>query len=250
MNAEEQLDTRSLQKKVLVVDDHAVVRLGLAKLINEEPDLMVCGEAEDARGALATARQLHPDVAVVDWSFKNGDAFDLITALCRQQPRMPVLVLSIHEEMFYAERAIRAGARGYVMKQEAAGKIVEAIRRVAAGQTYLSERAVSAVLKNAFTEWPVDKVVLLKTLTETETDALRLIAIGYSSTRIAEVLGLRLKDFDALREGLKTKLQLSSTTELFQTAARWVAEGRRNGFNAQDVKGPEPNSVVCAEKEG
>jgi len=233
MNSEEQADAPSPRKRVLVVDDHAVVRLGLGRLINQEPDLVVCGEAEDARDALADARQLEPDVAVVDWSLKNGDAFDLITSLSCEHPRMPVLVLSIHEEMFYAERALRAGARGYVMKQEAAGKIVEAIRRVAAGQTYLSERAASVVSKGAFDEWPVDKVALLKTLTETEMDALRLIAIGYSSTRIAEVLGLRLKDFDALRESLKTKLQLSSSIELFHTAARWVAEGHRSELDVQ-----------------
>jgi DNA-binding NarL/FixJ family response regulator len=186
-------------------------------------------------------------VAVVDWSLKNGDAFDLITSLCREHPRMPVLVLSIHEELFYAERALRAGACGYVMKQEAAGKIIEAIRRVADGQTYLSERAASAVSKGALAEWSADKVALLKTLTETEMTALRLIAIGYSSGRIAEVLGLRLKDFDTLRESLKTKLQLGSSTELFQTAAHWVAEGHRTELDVPTGPGSSAHSAVCIE---
>ncbi|MCX7826016.1 MAG: response regulator transcription factor, partial [Verrucomicrobiae bacterium] len=178
---------------MLVVDDHAVVRMGLAQLINEQPDLKVCGEAEDTQGALAAAWQLRPDVAVVNWSLNNGYAFDVITAPHRQQPRMPVFALFIHEETFYAERAVRAAAHGYIMKQEATGRIVEAICRVAAGQTYLSVRAASAVSKGDFAEWPTDKVGLLKTLTDTGMDALRLIAIGYSSTRIAELLGLRLR---------------------------------------------------------
>lgn len=135
-----------------------------------------------------------------------------------------MLVLSFHEEAFYADRALCAGACAYIMKQEAAGKIIQAIRHVTTRPTHPSQREAPAVSKDAFAEWPVNKAASLKTLTETETDALRLIAIGYSSPRIAEVMGLRGKDFDALCESLKTKLQLGNTTELFQTAAGWVAE--------------------------
>jgi DNA-binding NarL/FixJ family response regulator len=129
---------------LLLVDDHPIVRLGLAKLIEQEPDLVVCGEAENERDALAAAQHLKPDVAVVDWSLKDKDASELITALRRNHPQMSVLVLSIHEEQYYAGRALRAGASGYVMKQEAAGKIVEAVRCVAAGKPYFSPRAAAA----------------------------------------------------------------------------------------------------------
>jgi len=145
MNPNNPPDASRSKRRVLVVDDHPVVRMGLAQLINKEDDLAVCGEAENETGALEAAHQLRPDVALVDWSLKNKDAAELITTLHQDYPRMSILVLSIHEEMFYAERALRAGACGYVMKQEAAGKVVEAIRHVMTGHPYLSERAAHAV---------------------------------------------------------------------------------------------------------
>jgi DNA-binding NarL/FixJ family response regulator len=153
VNVTKQPDAVSPPKKVLVVDDHAVVRKGLAMLINQENDLVVCGEAEDEQSALAAVLQLQPDVAVVDWSLKDKDAADMIVTFRQQRPQMPVLVLSIHEELLYAERALRAGARGYVMKQEAAGRIVDAIRRVAAGKTYLSASAASAISTSGLDEF-------------------------------------------------------------------------------------------------
>lgn len=133
------------RKRILVVDDHPVVRLGLVNFINQEDDLIVCGEADDENSGLTAARRLQPDVAVVDWSLKDRDAADMIAAFHRQHPRMPVLVLSIHDELFYAERALRVGANGYIMKQEATEKVIEAIRRVAAGDTYVTPRATAAV---------------------------------------------------------------------------------------------------------
>lgn len=129
------------RKRVLVVDDHPIVRLGLASFINQEQDLIVCGEADDESSALAAARELQPDIAVVDWSLKDRDAAEMIAILRQRYAQMPILVLSIHEELFYAERAMRAGANGYIMKQEASDRVIEAIRRVAAGQPYLSQRA-------------------------------------------------------------------------------------------------------------
>ncbi|MFA6562005.1 MAG: response regulator transcription factor [Verrucomicrobiia bacterium] len=215
------------KKRVLLVDDHAVVRMGLTGLINVEPDLVVCGEAEDESQAITAAKELQPDVAVVDWSLRNRDASELITTLCHQHPQLPVLVLSVHEEHLYGEQAIRAGARAYIMKHEATEKLIETIRRVAAGEALPGQKAAAKSSTAGFGEWPPEKVALLKTLTETETNALRLIANGYSSSHIAELLVLRLKNFNALQESLKTKLRLSSTAELFQTAPRWVAESHR-----------------------
>ena len=217
------------RKRVLLVDDHAVVRAGLTGLINEEPDLVVCGEAEDESRALAAVRDLQPDVAVVDWSLRDRDASELIRTLSRQHPQMPVLVLSIHEEQHYAERAIRAGACGYVMKHEATNKLVTAIRRVTAGQLLIPPKAMRAASTAGTAEWPPENNALLKMLTEAEMDALRLIANGHSSSRIAELLGLCPKDFHALQESLRSKLRLCNTTELFQTAPRWVAESYRIG---------------------
>lgn len=143
MSADTNLGT--VKKRVLLVDDHPVVRTGLAQLINREADLVACGEAENERSALDAAHQLRPDVAVVDWSLKDRDSSGLIASLRQEIPRLPVLVLSIHDELFYAERALRAGADGYCMKLESGSKVIDAIRRVASGQIYLTERAAHAV---------------------------------------------------------------------------------------------------------
>lgn len=124
----------TVKKRIFLVDDHEVVRTALTTLINTEPDLVVCGEAEDENHALAAVQKLQPDIAIVDWSLRDRDASQLIATLSRQHPQVPVLVLSIHEKQYYAERAIAAGARGYVMKHEATEKLIEAIHRVAAGQ--------------------------------------------------------------------------------------------------------------------
>jgi DNA-binding NarL/FixJ family response regulator/glycosyltransferase involved in cell wall biosynthesis len=145
MNMNAEAPAKTARKRVLVVDDHAVVRTGLVTLINEEKDLMICGEADNEWGALEAVGRLHPDVAVVDWSLKNTDASDMVATMRRDHPQMPVLVLSIHDEVFYADRALRTGASGYVMKREAADRIVDAIRCVAAGRPYLSERAIMAI---------------------------------------------------------------------------------------------------------
>ncbi len=140
MSQQEPVTEKNRRKRVLVVDDHPIVRLGLATFINQEEDMVVCGEADDESSALAAVRQLDPDVAVVDWSLKDRDASGMIALIRQQYPEKPILVLSIHEELFYAERALRAGAHGYIMKQEAADKVIDAIRRVASGQSYLSPR--------------------------------------------------------------------------------------------------------------
>lgn len=133
------------RKKVLLVDDHAILRAGLAALINGEPDLVVCGEADNERAALEVIRSVQPDVAIVDWTLGCADAADLVGALRSNSPPVPVLVLSMHDEVHYAERAIRAGAMGYVMKREAPDKVIEAIRAVIAGRAFLSEMAAKSV---------------------------------------------------------------------------------------------------------
>ena len=212
---------------MLLVDDYAAVRTGLTCVINAEPDLVVCGEAEDKSQALAAAKKLRPDVAVVDWCLGKEMASELISALSHQQPPVPVLVLSIYDEQLYAEQAVQAGARAYVMKHEATNKLIEVIRHVANGQPSGGGQVTSPASLTSAAKVAADETAMLESLIEAEMEALRLIADGHSSSRIAELLGLRLKDFDALRESLKTKLRLSSTTELFQTAPRWMAELRR-----------------------
>lgn len=133
--ASRETEGATIKKRVFLVDDHEFVRRGLTALINAEHDLVVCGEAEGEDDALTAIQELQPDIAVVDWSLRDRDASQLIATLSRQRPQVPVLVLSVHEKQYYAERAVAAGARGYVMKHEATHKLIEAIHRVAAGQT-------------------------------------------------------------------------------------------------------------------
>jgi DNA-binding NarL/FixJ family response regulator len=216
------------KKRVLLVDDYAPIRTGLTCLINAEPDLVVCGEAENESQALTVTQELQPDVAVVDWCLGKWTASGLVSALSHRQPPVPVLVLSIYDERLYAEQAVHAGARAYVMKHEATDKIIETIRRVANNQPLNSRQAASSPPPAHATDGSAHKAALFETLTEAEKEALRLIADGHSTARIAQRFGLRLQDFISLRESLKTKLRLGSTTELFQTAPRWMAESRRS----------------------
>jgi LmbE family N-acetylglucosaminyl deacetylase/DNA-binding NarL/FixJ family response regulator len=138
-------DSPSTRKRVLLVDDHAVVRKGLAMLINDEADMQVCGEAEDERAAREAAASLRPDVAVVDWSLGQTEASELVRSFHNTYPEMPVLVLSMHDEIFYAERVLKVGASGYVMKREATDRVIEGIRRTAAGHFYFTDRAIEAL---------------------------------------------------------------------------------------------------------
>ncbi|MCX7009989.1 MAG: glycosyltransferase, partial [Kiritimatiellaeota bacterium] len=140
MTTQDQPPALASRRKVLLVDDHPLVRMGLTNIINQEPDLAVCGETDGENNVLQMVRELQPDIAVVDWSLKDKDATGLIATFRQHLPQMPVLVLSMHEELFYAERALRAGASGYIMKQEATDKIIEAIHSVIAGHAYLSGR--------------------------------------------------------------------------------------------------------------
>jgi DNA-binding NarL/FixJ family response regulator len=140
MTSQDQTMAGQPRKKVLVVDDHPIVRMGLASIINQEADLAVCAEADGEHAALAAVQIQPPDIAVVDWSLQGGDAAELIVLLRQRHPQIPILVLSMHDELFYAGRALRAGAQGYIMKQDATEKIIEAIRCVAAGHPYFSRK--------------------------------------------------------------------------------------------------------------
>src|SRR6202140_34407 len=136
------------KKRILVVDDHPIVRQGLALLINREPDLVVCGEAEEANGALHVLASARPDVLIVDISLNGPDGLDLLKTIRTTHPTLPVLTLSMHDESIYAERALRAGANGYIMKQEATEKVLVAVRRILSGEIYVSERIANSMLRH------------------------------------------------------------------------------------------------------
>jgi DNA-binding NarL/FixJ family response regulator len=208
--------------QVLIVDDHPVVRDGLTAIINHELDLNVCGEAEDAHEALKASIELQPDVVVVDISLKNSDGIELTKTIKTKYPKLPIVVLSIHDESVYAERALRAGARAYLMKDAVSENIVKAIRTVLSGEIYVS----NTISKKFLHEVAGDKTDMTKTpienLSDREFEIFRLIAEGHRASKIAKKLHLSVKTVDTYRGRLKEKLNLDSANELLQYAIKWA----------------------------
>ncbi|HVM62776.1 MAG TPA: response regulator transcription factor [Verrucomicrobiae bacterium] len=207
---------------VLIVDDHSILREGLAMVINEEPDLQVRGEAADAREAFRAIASSRPDVVIADLSLANGSGLDLIKDLKAQYPDLPVLVLSLHDEALYAERVLRAGARGYIMKRASAPELLAALRKVLQGEIYLSERMGSAMAAQAVTQHGSD-TGQLGSLSDRELEVFRLLGEGHGTRRIARELGLSMKTVSCYRQNIKNKLNLKDATELMQRAVHLTA---------------------------
>ncbi len=208
--------------KILIVDDHPVVRQGLIQLINQERDLTVCGEAGDSHGTLSAIETLKPDLAIVDISLPGVDGLELIKAIRARYSELPVLVLSMHDESLYAGRALRAGAKGYVMKDKGAVNLVTAIRKVLNGQLYVSERIASKILHQYAAGGREGIASPMDLLTDRELEVFRLIGDGLSTRRIAENLHLSIKTVESYRAHIKEKLQLETSTELVKHAVQWV----------------------------
>lgn len=217
-------EPRSPRKKVLIVDDHPLLRDGLGKVVNQQPDLVVCGEAGDARAAMAALPKCRPDVVIVDLTMEVGNGLDLIKDIHARNPRLPLLVLSMHHENLYAERAIRAGARGYVMKREPVGTVIAALRKVLAGRLALSENMVGRMLatpdrgKKAPAGSPADL------LSDRELEVFRLLGHGWGTRQIADKLHVATSTVETHRAGIKQKLGLARATELVARAAQFVAD--------------------------
>jgi DNA-binding NarL/FixJ family response regulator len=218
-----QSSIRKGKARVLLVDDHPILRKGLAQMINMEQDLTVCGEAEEAGKAFELVGTLNPDVAVVDISLKTGNGIELVKNIKARYPELPVLVLSMHDESLYAERALRAGSLGYIMKEEATEQVLVAIRRVLNGEIFLSEKMKSRMLQQ-LTTGGRNKVVVspIENLTDRELEVFRLIGEGRSTRQIAAELHLSVRTVEAYREYIKSKLNLRNATELVQHAFHWV----------------------------
>jgi DNA-binding NarL/FixJ family response regulator len=208
------------KRRVFLVDDHPLVREGLLNLINQQEDLTICGEAEDSAGAMSGIEKLSPEVALVDISLKNESGLELVKNLQAQFPLVAIIVLSMHDEGLYAERALRAGARGYVMKRETTKNILTAIRRVLNGDVYVSERVVNTIArrmnspKKAATS-PVEQ------LSDRELEIFRLLGQGRTTSQIAEDLHLSLKTVQAYCARAKEKFGVESLSELLRAAIRW-----------------------------
>ena len=211
----------SLKKRVMVVDDHPIVRQGLALLINRESDLVVCGEAEEAMGALHVLASARPDVLIVDISLNGPDGIDLLKNIRNTHPTLPVLILSMHDEMIYAERALRAGANGYIMKQEATEKVLIAVRRILNGEIYVSERISNQILKQYITGSGTVRNSSIGDLSDRELEVFRLIGEGHGTRQIAEELHVSVKTVESYQAHIKEKLSLRSARELMQRAFAW-----------------------------
>lgn len=206
---------------IVIVDDHPVVRQGLAQLVNQEEDLEVCGQAEDAHQAMQAIKELGPEMVVVDISLKGTSGMDLIKDIKVQYPDLPVLTLSMHDEAVYAERALRAGARGYIMKHEATERVVTAIRRVLSGDVYVSDR-MAAKMVSKLARGTTGSSSPLDCLSDRELEVFRLIGEGHGTRRVAEKLHLSVKTIETYRAHIKEKLGLRDANELFRSAIEWV----------------------------
>ncbi len=225
--SEEAVPTSQAAKKVFIVDDHPLVRQGIGMLIDQQEDLAVCGEAGSAAEALGAMEKDPPDAAIVDLTLKDSSGLELIKDMKIRLPDVRILVLSMRDEGFYAERALRAGALGYVTKEEGRDKVIEGLRRVLSGAVYVSERIATKVMgrlvggpANADTS-PIEQ------LTDRELEIFELIGGGMATREIAEKLHISPKTVDSHREHLKQKLQVDTAAELTRHAIQWM-QCRRN----------------------
>jgi len=208
--------------KVFVVDDHPIVRQGLALLINQQPDLTVCGEAEEVHGALQGIADCQPDILIVDISLSGPDGLELLKSVRAREIALPVLILSMHEESIYAERALRAGANGYIMKQEATETVLVALRRILNREIYVSERVANKMLRRYISGSENAKLSPVSELTDRELEVFRLIGEGHGTRQIAEELHLSVKTVESYQAHIKEKLSLRSARELVQHAIQWA----------------------------
>jgi DNA-binding NarL/FixJ family response regulator len=208
--------------RVLLVDDHAVVRFGMAQLINRQSDLVVCGEEEDAANALSAIAKLKPDLVIADISLKDSSGLELMRNIKAQYSGLPVLVVSAHDESIYAEVAFRAGALGYLMKQDALDKILPAIRRVLSGNIFVSDAQSARMLEQQIRGKTDIHQSPVKDLSDRELEVFQLIGQWKKTSEIAAELHLSVKTIEYYREQIKRKLNLKNSAELTQHATAWV----------------------------
>lgn len=216
MNAS-RANSMSSKCRIFLVDDHPIVRQGLALFIEREPDMVVCGEADGAISALQAIPEAMPDFVVLDISLNGPDGLDLLKTLRAKYPNLPVLILSMHDESAYAERALRAGANGYIMKQEATEKVLTAIREILHGEVYLSERLTKRMLQR-FAHGSVRPGDPLSKLSDRELEVYRLIGVGHGTRQIADELHVSAKTIESYQAHIKEKLSLRNARELVQHA--------------------------------
>ncbi len=210
------------KRRILIVDDHPMMRQGLAQLINNEPDLTVCCEAETAHQALDAIHRILPDLVLADITLPDKSGLELIKDVQAMHPGLAVLVISMHDESLYAERVLRAGGRGYIMKQEGGKKLMEAIRQVLNGKIYLSDKMSDKILEIFSGRRSDTGRSPVENLTDREFEVFQLVGQGKGTRQIAEKLHLSVKTVEVHRMNIKAKLKLQSASELIRFAVRWV----------------------------
>ncbi|MHC4622441.1 MAG: response regulator [Planctomycetota bacterium] len=218
-----QTKTGGEKEKVLIVDDHPIVRDGLATLIDHQQGLKVCGEADNAKEALKAVADLKPDIVIADLTLKNSNGIELTKSIKARYPRLPVLILSIHDESVYAERALRAGAQAYLMKEVASENVVAAIRTVLRGEIYVSDRIAKEFLRKAVKAKPNVTGDSVGMLSDREFEVFGLIGEGYKTSGIAQRMHLSIKTVETYRARIKEKLNFASASELLQYAIKWAS---------------------------
>ncbi len=213
------------KKKVFLVDDHPIMRQGLTQLINHEPDLMVVGEANDAQSALGAILETTPDLVVIDISLPGKNGLELIKDIRAHVRNVALLVHSMHDEGLYVERVLRAGAQGYIMKQEGARKVIEAVRKVLTGEIYVSQAMSGKILEIFSGRRPASEDPV-ESLSDRQFEIFQMIGQGKGTRAISEELNVSVKTVDAHRANIKEKLHLASGVELVRYAVRWVENNK------------------------
>ena len=209
------------KSKVFIVDDHPIMRDGIAQLVNQQPDLVVCGEASSAPEALDALARIEPELMLVDISLTGMDGIELIKIVRKRKPGLPMLVLSMHPEALYAERSVRAGAKGYVMKHASPGTLLEAMRRVLAGKLFLSPEMTEKLLEKAAGDGLAGDGSPVAVLSDREVEVFKLIGQGLKPQRISDNLHLSVKTVETYCSRIKQKLGLKDASELLQMAISW-----------------------------
>jgi DNA-binding NarL/FixJ family response regulator len=219
-------ESGSRKFKLMIIDDHAVFREGLALIIEQEQDMTVCGEFESATPALKEVGTLKPDMAIIDISLEGTNGVELCKQLRARFPEMRLLILSMHKEFLYAERVLRAGANGYIMKQEGRKKLMLAIRHVLKGETYVSDAVKESILQNLSSTGRKMAASSIDRLSDRELEVFQFISRGYGTRQIADSLNVSMKTIETHREHIREKLNLKTTFELMQYALEWASQQR------------------------
>ena len=219
-------DDKSKRVGIFIVDDHPMVREQLSEMITRESYMFVCGEAEDARTALEAIERVKPDLAIVDLTLRNAHGIELIKDLRARGDKVFILVLSMHDESVFAERVLRAGARGYITKQEPSRKVIEAIREILAGKIYVSEKVAGKFMQRIAGAGRESAASPLDILTDRELEIYQLIGQGFTTREIASALNLDGRSVEHYRVRIREKLHIESATDLYEHAMQWVMHER------------------------